>query len=295
MVVLVDNGSASAAEIVAGALQDRDRALLAGRTTFGKGSVQSVFPLRGQTAALKLTTALYYTPSGRSIHRATHGGDDAGSDDDDEESPDQAPDSAGVKADTTARPVYSTAAGRVVYGGGGITPDVTVIPDSLPPLAARIEQRGLALRFANRWVNAHPEARAHAETSEAMWKEFAAFLEAEKLTVPADEWREERPVIESALNRELARRTEGDVVAARVALAGDPVFQRALAVLAKSRAAHDVFAYADLAHGASSSSPPGSRAGTGGAPGGARPRKSEPKKQPSPSPVHGGKSSRSSS
>ncbi len=69
LVVLVDGGSASAAEIVAGALQDLDRGLLVGRTTFGKGSVQSVFPLRDQGAALKLTTALYYTPSGRSIHR----------------------------------------------------------------------------------------------------------------------------------------------------------------------------------------------------------------------------------
>jgi len=69
MVVLVDEGSASASEIVAGALQDRDRALLVGGTTFGKGSVQSVFPLKGTPGALKLTTALYYTPSGRSIHR----------------------------------------------------------------------------------------------------------------------------------------------------------------------------------------------------------------------------------
>jgi carboxyl-terminal processing protease len=70
LVVLVDGWSASAAEIVAGALQDLDRALLVGGTTFGKGSVQRVFPLRDRRVALKLTTALYYTPSGRSINRA---------------------------------------------------------------------------------------------------------------------------------------------------------------------------------------------------------------------------------
>lgn len=72
LAILIDGGSASAAEIVAGAIQDNDRGLLVGTTTFGKGSVQTIFDLRdGEAAALKLTTALYYTPSGRSIHRPT--------------------------------------------------------------------------------------------------------------------------------------------------------------------------------------------------------------------------------
>jgi carboxyl-terminal processing protease len=85
MVVLVDQGSASASEIVAGALQDLDRALVVGQTTFGKGSVQSVFPLRGRNAALKLTTAKYYTPSGRSIHKAQAQATELADDQDDDE------------------------------------------------------------------------------------------------------------------------------------------------------------------------------------------------------------------
>ena len=103
--VLVDSLSASAAEIVAGALQDHDRALLLGTATYGKGSAQNVFPL-ADGGAVKLTTALWYTPSGRSINRKRDGNDD-------------------IEPDTDrVRPKFKTDAGRTVLGGGGITPDV---------------------------------------------------------------------------------------------------------------------------------------------------------------------------
>ncbi|HVX39574.1 MAG TPA: S41 family peptidase [Gemmatimonadaceae bacterium] len=107
--VLVDSNTASAAEIVSGALQDHDRAVLLGTTTYGKGSAQSVFPLPAG-GAVKLTTALWYTPSGRSLNRPRPGEDPFG-------------------ADTTAshaKPTYKTDAGRTVLGGGGITPDAVV-------------------------------------------------------------------------------------------------------------------------------------------------------------------------
>jgi len=114
IVVLVDSSSASASEIVAGALQDHDRAVLVGTATYGKGSAQNVFPL-ANGGAVKLTTALWYTPSGRSINRKAK---DASS----------APDS------TKAAPRnYTTDGGRKVLGGGGITPDVILpIPAPLP-------------------------------------------------------------------------------------------------------------------------------------------------------------------
>ena len=102
--VLVDSNTASAAEIVAGALQDHDRAVLLGTTTYGKGSAQNVYPV-DHGAAVKLTTARWFTPSGRSIDR-----------------PRVSPDS--VVDTTKARPRFKTDAGRVVLGGGGITPDV---------------------------------------------------------------------------------------------------------------------------------------------------------------------------
>jgi carboxyl-terminal processing protease len=126
LVVLVDGSSASATEIVAGALQDHDRALIVGTTSFGKGLVQSVFPLDGGYF-LKMTTGKWYTPSGRSIHRdrqlladgrfvETH------------------PDSLETDSARKTRPVFRSDAGRVVYGGGGIAPDVIVTDDTLPTI-----------------------------------------------------------------------------------------------------------------------------------------------------------------
>jgi carboxyl-terminal processing protease len=116
LVVLVDEGSASATEIVAGALQDHDRALVLGTTSFGKGLVQSVFQLQGGYQ-LKLTTGKWYTPSGRSIHRDRK----------------LLPNGAFVEVNhdslkDDARPKFRSDAGRTVVGGGGIRPDI-VVPD----------------------------------------------------------------------------------------------------------------------------------------------------------------------
>jgi carboxyl-terminal processing protease len=118
IVVLVGPYSASATEIVAGALQDHDRALVVGRTTYGKGSVQTVFKLTNNNW-LKMTTARWYTPSGRSIQRPygiDHVAEEAG-------------DTLSTAA-SDAMPEYKTDSGRTVYGGGGIVPDLTITADT---------------------------------------------------------------------------------------------------------------------------------------------------------------------
>jgi carboxyl-terminal processing protease len=133
LVVLTDSGSASASEIVAGALQDHDRALVVGTATYGKGSAQQVFRL--SDGAVKLTTALWYTPSGRSINRPRPAVPP-----DDVEEP--------IPADTsTPRPKFRTDAGRTVLGGGGILPDVEVASPVTSP-AQKALQTALGAKVA---------------------------------------------------------------------------------------------------------------------------------------------------
>ena len=279
MAVLVDEGSASASEIVAGALQDLDRALIVGRVSFGKGSVQNLFTIPGRQAAVKLTTALYYTPSGRSIHRRAR--DEARVDplaDDDEG--DAPPDSAGAAAtprDTTARPVFRTAAGRTVLGGGGIAPDIVVAPDTLGRLATDFERRGLGLRFGKRYESAHPKQGDLIPPAGAVWPELLAFLLGEHLSASTDSLTLERDALAGLARREIARRASGDAGATRVSLERDPVFARAAAALRGARVPSDVFALA---------SAPAGRGTPSGTPAPMAPKRSPRKPAEYSAPVH---------
>jgi len=132
IIVLVNEGTASAAEIIAGALQDHDRAVVVGTPTFGKGLVQTLFPL-GEGVALKLTTARWYTPSGRTIQRTAESEEEQMAQAALEAS-DTVPGEPEVSTSDSAikaRPVYRTGAGRIVRGGGGIVPDIVIRSDTL--------------------------------------------------------------------------------------------------------------------------------------------------------------------
>ncbi|MGB7567329.1 MAG: S41 family peptidase [Chitinivibrionales bacterium] len=144
MIVLVNYASASASEIVSGAIQDWDKGLIVGDTTFGKGSVQSILPI-DEDHHLKLTTAFYYTPSGRCINKPENAirGKGAKTDDNEDADADEGEKSkqsaAGAAKDTAAKKdttIYKTNKGRTVFGGGGIVPD-TVIKQPMPDFLVR--------------------------------------------------------------------------------------------------------------------------------------------------------------
>jgi carboxyl-terminal processing protease len=245
LVVLINGGSASASEIVAGAIQDLDRGLLVGTTSFGKGSVQSLIELHDRGTALKLTTARYYTPSGRSIHRdawnrLAHDGTDA--EDLIDAGSDLVDGGAALPADSALRPTFKTRAGRTVYGGGGIRPDLTVRPDTLLPLSREIEGRGLFFKYAMRYAGQHRGEAAPATVTPTMWSEFEKLLTESKLTtVPgplAGRMAAERSYLERGLRRELARRmggVKGDEAAFKVAIESDPQLTKALDLLKRAK------------------------------------------------------------
>jgi len=164
LVVLVNRGSASASEIVAGALQDLDRAVVIGQRTFGKGLVQTSRPLK-YNAQLKVTTAKYYIPSGRCIQALdySHRNEDG---------------SVGYIPDSLISE-YTTRNGRLVYDGGGIEPDFEVGSEMLPEIAVQLFTQGMFFDFATRYRNTH-EKIASPETyslSDEDYELFKAFVE----------------------------------------------------------------------------------------------------------------------
>ena len=146
IVVMINHGSASASEIVSGALQDTDRAIIVGRRSFGKGLVQRPFDLSRRArggGVLLLTVARYYTPTGRLIQRDYSGGTA-------QYLVDGLADSAA--SDSAMGPAYHTPLGRIVYGGGGILPDYSIPRGQMSRVVARLVQRAVFFRFADELV-----------------------------------------------------------------------------------------------------------------------------------------------
>ena len=228
LVVLVDRHSASASEIVSGAIQDHDRGLVVGETTFGKGLVQRVIPLR-DGGALALTTAKYYTPSGRLIQRDYTDLDDYFiqpelEDGEEMETGPEPPPQGGE------REIRYTDAGRIVYGGGGISPDYIVPAQRMGPALTKLTRENLVFDFAVRYVAAHPDLPAEFRVDDKVVQEFRQFLQSRSHAVADEEFASERAAIELALGGRIASIRGGVELESRVLAEGDPQVQKAMSL-----------------------------------------------------------------
>jgi len=256
IVILINGHSASASEIFAGAMQDWDQALVVGQTSFGKGTVQTVFNL-SETEAIKLTTAKYYTPSGRSIHkdrrRDTEEADDeeplpeetndGGVDSTPEMNDLETNDNAEVPAEDAE--IYYTASGRIVYGGGGITPDLVMAPEYYTDLQRRLEANAFAFSFA---VDAFGdrEVSEEFETSDDVLDEFYAYIEGKEFEYTEEELTEENvDYIRTMIAREVVNNKYGRKAMYRVLLQSDKEFQKVLSMMKEAPTLQELFVYAE--------------------------------------------------
>jgi len=209
--VIVTAKTASAAEILSGALQDHDRATIVGEPTFGKGLVQNVMPLREGTA-LALTTAFYFTPSGRSIQKPLEG----------------------MQLEhSTLKPaeVYKTDNGRVVRGGGGIEPDQSVQPQPTKRLEQFLEASGAYTVFATEVLRGKPTVTAKFEPPSDMLDKFRAYLSQNRVQPGIGEWIASADWIRFRLRQEIVNQALGVEKGDEIEAEREPYIQAALTAL----------------------------------------------------------------
>ncbi|MDP2884385.1 MAG: S41 family peptidase [Ignavibacteria bacterium] len=247
LIILLNHASASASEIVAGAIQDWDRGLIVGETSFGKGLVQRQWAF-GDGSAFRLTIARYYTPTGRLIQRSYEGKDKAAYAREAFERDEQEGDNLEHKKDATAkadsgRPVFHTNSGRVVYGGGGISPDYIVKPPAATEFMQNLQRRDMFYQFITSYLDARGQAlrSTYGEDVERFVKTFAVtdemlqdlrtFVTTKGLKVEEKDLQKDLVFVHARLKAEVARSFWGNNGSYRVMLEVDPQFKKAMTLL----------------------------------------------------------------
>jgi carboxyl-terminal processing protease len=242
VVVLTDGRTASASEIVAGALQDHDRALILGTTSFGKGLVQSMWRLDGGYA-IKLTTAKWYTPSGRSIQRERKLTDDG-------QLIEVHPDSLETDSSRAARPKYKSDAGRVVYGGGAITPDVIVKYDTITSVEQQLD-RALAVKPQETYLALYDYAfdmskkvKPDFVVTPEMRDAFFQALVKRGVTVERKQYDAAQGYVDRLIDGRISSLAFGDSTAKRRFVKDDAQLRKALDLLRRGSSTKDLLAMA---------------------------------------------------
>ena len=211
--VLMNEKSASASEIVAGAIQDHDRGIVLGQTSFGKGLVQNVFPT-AQNTGLALTTAFYYTPSGRSIQKPL----------------------AGTSLETTfsgERKEYKTDAGRIVKGGGGIQPDIVTQPEMQTRLRVALDATGTFPNYATEFLHEKPAPVVDEKfrVPSAMMDRFKVWLSARNIQPSLRDWVQDSEWISLRLRQEIVNQALGVEKGDEVEAERDPAILEAIGAM----------------------------------------------------------------
>ncbi len=223
MVVIINSGSASAAEIVAGAIQDHDRGLLIGETSFGKGLVQTVYPLDGHTG-LALTVAKWYTPSGRLIQR-------------DYEHQSFFDYFSGKKDNQGQPKIFKlTDSGREMFDGGGITPDVKVPTPPISPIESVLLQKYAFFNFASHYLAEHQKIARDFQVDDSVMNDFRQFLHSEKISYSEADLQQNIGDIQRDIRYQLLLSQFGQVVAYRSMLDSDVEVQKAIQLMPQAKA-----------------------------------------------------------
>ena len=193
LAVLVNEKTASASEILSGALQDHDRALIVGVPSYGKGLVQSVMSLAENTG-LAITTAFYYTPSGRSIQRPLRNS--------------ALTETFSAKS-ASQLPTYKTDKGRTVMGGGGIQPDIIIYPEVLNRLEMVLDASGAFPSYATQYLSQHTPLPSNFQVTPDVLDDFKVFVAGRNIQPSVAEWSADRNWISSRLNEDIVTQGRG--------------------------------------------------------------------------------------